>query len=53
MQRTIFQALGNPVAASFDFTFLYLFRSAYRESRTLRHLRKGIENEAYSAAALT
>jgi hypothetical protein len=47
-----FQALCNPVAASFDCTFVYL-RSAYRESITLRHFRRGIENEAYSAAALT
>jgi hypothetical protein len=45
--------IGNPVAASAHCTFLHLFRSAYRESETSGHLCRGIENEAYSAAALT
>ena len=44
---------SNTVAFDPNDIFYLLHRSAYRESRNLRHLRRAIENEAYSAAALT
>lgn len=44
---------SNTVAFDPNDVLHLLHRSAYRESRNLRHLSRGIENEAYSAAALT